>query len=490
MKLTLLALLSALPLCAQAPPTFSWLTFHPGSRPEVIHAVRPAADGTVWVAGSTRSDLILAPPNEPFRAILAGGTDLFIARYRPLPNGGSTLLFWTLYGGTGEEIFGDFTVGANGFLYLAGSTDSLDLPLAGPSQRTEIAGDRDAFVAVFDPNSAGADSLVYASYFGGAAAESVAALPVRPDGAFILIGETTSTDLTLSANAMQSAHRGARDLFLIQFNPFLAGSPLYASYLGGTLGDSASAAVLDQAGYLWITGVTNSPDFPVTFDPGTQTSLHSQLDGFLARLDLAQPGLDAITYVTFLGGALGDFPTALHPGPGQQVYLTGYTFSPDFPTTANALQRSLRGEIDAFLLLVDGAQPPAQRLTYSSYFGGAGADIPQSITVLPDGRAALSGYVANAGLPVTAGAPQPTPASVGQEGFLAVVDPRRGAEGLPLLTYFGGAYRDNVNAIGAAPDGQLFFGGSTDSPELVGTDGTSRQQSPRDAAAFVGRLTL
>lgn len=490
MKHTLLALLSALPLCAQSQPAFSWLTFHPGTRSEIIQAVRPAVDGTVWVAGTTRSDLILAPPNEPFRAIHAGGSDLFIARYRPLPGGGSTLLFWTLYGGTGDETFGDFNVGANGFLYLAGSTNSIDLPMAGTSQRIEIAGNTDAFVAVFDPNGVGVDSLVYASYFGGTGTETVAAVPVRPDGSFALVGETDSTDLTLSDNIMQAANRGARDLFIVQLNPFNNPESHYTSYLGGSLGDYASGAVFDQAGYLWITGVTNSDNFPVTYDEGTQTTINSMLDGFLVRLDLAQPALDAITYITYLGGALGDFPTAIAAGAGQQVYLTGYTFSANFPTTANASQRVLRGEIDGFLVVVDGAQSPAQRIRYSSYFGGAGADIPQSVTALPDGRAALSGYIANAGLPVTGGAPQPSPASLGQEGFLAVINPARATEGLDLITYFGGAYRDNVNAIGAALDGQLYFGGSTDSPELVGTDGTSRLQSPREAAAFLGRLSL
>lgn len=140
-----------------------------------------------------------------------------------------------------------------------------------------------------------------------------------------VVGSTTSDNLFVSANAIQPARAGGEDAFITKFSPF--GVPVYSSYLGGTGNDGARDVVVNSNREAYITGYTGSIDFPVSAN-AFQSVNGGALDGFLTRINT---GGTSIFYSTYLGGSGIDFPEGIALNPSGNAYVTGWTRSPNFP---------------------------------------------------------------------------------------------------------------------------------------------------------------
>jgi hypothetical protein len=182
----------------------------------------------------------------------------------------------------------------------------------------------------------------------------------------------------------------------------------YSTYLGGSGYDWASAVALDNAGNAYLTGTTALLDFPVT--PNAVFPLNGGCtggycyDAFVAKINTASKGLE---YATYLGGSGEDFGNAIAIDGSGNAYITGTTNSTDFPTTANALQRSCGGTCfnhDAFVVKLNTT---GAALVYSTYLGGSGEDAGTGIAVR-NNNAYVSGFSDSTDFPVTAGAFQST----------------------------------------------------------------------------------
>src|SRR5205823_3037792 len=124
------------------------------------------------------------------------------------------------------------------------------------------------------------------------------------------------------------------------------GQPLYSTYLGGSLTDAGHGIAVDSHDHVYVTGTTSSANFP------TQNAGQSNLTGFdnafVTSLDAAgQP-----VYSTYLGGSLADYGLGIAVDPSGQAYVTGTTYSVDFPTRA-ALQPKMAGLENAFVTALD-----------------------------------------------------------------------------------------------------------------------------------------
>src|SRR5262249_27154832 len=163
---------------------------------------------------------------------------------------------------------------------------------------------------------------------------------------------------------------------------------------------------VDSAGNAWVTGMTESANFPTTANARQTTSPGGGRDAFLTRVNAAGT---AFTYSTYLGGNSDDRGAAVAVDASGKAYVTGFTTSGDFPTSAGAFQPFNRGSWDAFVTKIDPAQSGAASLVYSSYLGGTWDDYGQGIAVDASGNAYLTGLVntGGTGFP-TAGALQPT----------------------------------------------------------------------------------
>ena len=246
-------------------------------------------------------------------------------------------------------------------------------------------------------------SLVYSTYLGGSSGDGATAIAVDSTGSAYLTGGTSSKDFP-TANPLQSSladNRGPSfqtngDAFITRINSE-GTSLVYSTYLGGIDTDYGVGIAVDSSGNAYVAGETLSENFPLA--NAIQSTYRSHGDGFVAKLNSAGSSL---IYSTYLGGQLADVPNAISVDSSGNVYLTGYTWSPDYPLL-NAFQDKFKqgtGTPAAFITKLDAS---GVRLVYSSLIAGS-RDYGASIAVDPDGDVFVVGSTTSGRFPVTANA--------------------------------------------------------------------------------------
>jgi len=156
--------------------------------------------------------------------------------------------------------------------------------------------------------------------------------------------------------------------------------------LGSTGNDSARAVQVDDGGAAYVVGLTSSSDFPLLGN-AYQTENKGNSDLFALKLTTAG---DKFFFSTLVGGSGLDFPYDVALGPDEDIYVTGYTESQDFPLSVNAFDKILSGPRDAFVLRLTQSDGP--KLTYSTFFGGFSDEKAYGIAVDPEGYAYVTGH--------------------------------------------------------------------------------------------------
>ncbi len=457
-------------------------------RDEVTAVAIDKRDGGIWIAGSSSSWREHTAPNQPYQAALqSGGRDGFIGKYKINPDGSAELLYWTWFGGSGDEEINALAVDDVGRVYIVGTTTSTDFPSAGGAFQKELSGGSDAFLAIFDTRFEDRDALYYSTLFGGAGAERATALTVLPDGKVAVVGNSNSTEYDLTSEGLQAIQRGGWDAFFFLVDPAQQNSLLYATFFGGSSSDFATGVGVDSKGNFWISGYASSvEDFPVTENAYRYTPA-SNADVFVAMFDLRKPGLEALVYCTYLGGDGLDVPARMFIDAKDNIWLAGYTLSQDFPVTENGYQKKQRGFGDAFLMKLDMSKPDI--IAYSTLLGGADGDVANALWVLPDGRAIIAGYTMSPDFPVTPDSVQNRPASEFPDAFVAVINTSAGGDAaLEYSTYYGGNYIDVASDLAVDAAGNLLMVGYTTSSDLRTTDGSWKQSLPAVPAGIFVKI--
>jgi hypothetical protein len=390
---------------------------------------------------------------------------------RSLPLVIDPVVYSTYFGGANSDAALAIAVDSAGSAYVAGFTASTNLPTLNPRQPLS-AGSNDVFVAKLTPDG---HNLVYCTYVGGSGDDRAYGIALDATGAVAVTGSTTSKNFPLS-NAWQSTRAGARNAFLFKLNS--AGSSLvFSSYLGGTASDTATAVALGANGSLYIAGNTTSTNFPTT---GFQLTNHGSQDAFVARWSTA----GALLYSTYLGGSYDDNATAIAVDSGGTVYLTGSTYSPDFPTASPAQGASGGGQ-DAFVARLNAA---GDALLFSTYLGGSGGGLGtpeagQAIAVDTAGNAYVTGTTSSANFPLLQAL---------QTGRLGAQDSfvtRFGPSGTLLSsTYLGGTGIDAGNAIAVDASGAVLLAGQTLSSDLPVAGDPAQSSRSGDYDGFYAKL--
>jgi len=291
------------------------------------------ASGNAYVTGQTASTDF--PTANPLQPSLGGSYNAFVTK---LNSTGSTLVYSTYLGGSkGDEALG-IAVDSASNAYVVGDAQSTDFPTANPLQATNHGGPLygdDAFVAKLN---AGGSALVYSTYLGGSGDDLGQGIAVDAAGNAYITGYTTSTDFP-TANPLQATNHGGPsygyDAFVAKLNA--GGSALiYSTYLGGSGDDWGWGIGVDPAGNAYVTGQTDSPDFP-TVEPLQAVCDNCgdySGDAFVAKIN---PTGGALAYSTYLGGTEGAAAVGIAVDSAGNGYVTGITGSIDFPI-ANALQ--------------------------------------------------------------------------------------------------------------------------------------------------------
>ncbi len=271
--------------------------------------------GSAFITGATFSDDFTAV--NAFQATNRGVGDAFVARVNPA---GTALVYSSFLGGAGTDEGAGIAIDSSGNAYVVGTTSSGDFNTRNPLQSVN-RGQQDVFVSKVSPNGA---SLVYSTYLGGQRNDVGNGIAIDGAGVVYITGSTGSLNFPLQ-NPAQSVYGGSDlDAFVTKINA--AGSGLlYSSYLGGNLVEVGNAIAIDLFGNIYITGVTNSPNFPLQ-NP-IQSENRGGNEAFITKLT---PAGSTILYSTYLGGGADDRGAGLAVDSVGTAYVTGATSSPNF----------------------------------------------------------------------------------------------------------------------------------------------------------------
>jgi len=379
--------------------------------------------------------------------------------------------------GDGGELLLETTVGPVAFRKpvtyqeIAGKRHPVEsrYALAGANEVRFVVGAYDPrHPLVIDP------SLVYSTYLGDSNNyQTGTTIAVDSHGNAYVTGTTYSIDFPLVA-AAQSYYTGSSAIFVSKLAPD-GSSLIYSTYLGGSGSGYSRSIAVDSAGSAHVVGYTDSTDFPVK--NALYPTLNGPEDAFVTKLSASG---NALVYSTYLGGSGSDYGQGVAVDAGGDVYVTGQTYSSDFPVTPHAYQTSANGSCS----FVAKLNATGSRLGWSTYFGQNCSADTAAIALDSQESVYLTG-TGYPGLPVTAGAPQPVFGGAA-DAFLAKLGPT-GAS-LVYCTYLGGSGADYGSAIAVDSGGNAYVAGSTQSPDLPLTVSAFQPAYGGDQDGFVAKL--
>jgi len=291
----------------------------------------------------------------------------------------------------------------------------------------------------------------YSTYLGGAANDYGFSIAVDTKGNAYITGATASLNFPVPGCVFGCAYNGGTfDAFVTELNP--AGFPVYSDYLGGAGTDYGYGIAVDFNGAAYVTGATNSLNFPV---PGCIICANG--GGYDAFVTEVAPGGAGLVYSTYLGGKANDYGRAIAVDNNGDAYVTGITSSHNFPMAACAFCVFQGGATDAF---VTELKPFGVGFVFSTYLGGKGNDYGYGITFDPNERPIVTGSTTSLNFPVVAGCFQCANAGL-SDAF--VTEFNFGGAGLLASTYLGGAGNDYAYAVAQNVNEGIYITGSTTS---------------------------
>ena len=286
--------------------------------------------------------------------------------------------------------------------------------------------------------------LIYATYLGGSGLDYAYAVAVDNVGNTYLTGETGSTNFPTSA-PLQNSLRGVTDVFVTKINA-TGSAKLYSTFLGGGGPDTGYGIAVDSTGNAYVTGSTGSFDFPMA--GAIQGTWGGSGDVFLTKINASG---SALVYSTYLGGSSIDYATAIALDPSGSAYITGITFSNNFPTV-NPFQAVKGAQQDAFVAKINAS---GTAWVYSTYLGGNNVDQGFGIAADTNGNAYVTGYTASTDFPLQSPYRSSNLSTV--DAFVTKLNPAGSA--LVYSTYLGGSGTDYGTAIAVDSSGSAYVTG-------------------------------
>ncbi|HEX5413845.1 MAG TPA: SBBP repeat-containing protein [Terriglobia bacterium] len=459
-------------------PVLSYSTYLGGTDYNYATGIAVDASGYTYVTGYTSS--IDFPISGGVQGIFSGGScdtevntarcfDAFIAKINPQ---GTALVYSTYLGGTGDDEAVRVAVDSSGQAYVAGFTNSLDFPTAGPLQGSNGGGDcgttvypaacYDAFVAKLN---ASGSNLVYATYLGGTGDDFASSIAADSSGNAYVGGLTSASNFPISYGTQRISYGGgAFDGFVTKINP-TGSSLVYSTYLGGSQEDHVNGIAIDSSGDVYLAGQTNSANFPVKggFEAQyTATSCGSALnntscfEGFVSELN---PTGTALVYSSYLGGTAASYGTDIALDAAGAAYVTGWTTSGDFPVTQGAYDMAWGGTDEVFVAKI---APGGGAISYATYLGDIYPDQANAIAVDGSGNAWVVGYTYGGKFPVA------SPLQAAGGGLYDAIVSEINPAGSDLLfsSYLGGAGNEAANDLALDSPGNVYLTGDTFSTDF------------------------
>jgi hypothetical protein len=440
-------------------PGLVYSTFLGGTIGEEPGGIAIDEDGSTYVMGNSDSPDFPVTPGA-YNTTNNGDNDIIVTKLSP---SGDKLVYSTFLGGTQNDMGGfggAITVDTKGCAFITGYTESTDFPTTSGAYRTTyIGGMTDAFCTRLSPLG---NTLEYSTYIGGNNLELPCAIAIDLKGSAFITGMTNSDDFPTTSGAYDITYNGDGDVFVIKLSA--AGNVLiYGTYLGTFGEDVGYNIVVDENGCAFITGWTHLSDFPTT--PGAyDTTYNGKSEAFVTKLSTLG---NTLMYSSFLGGIDYDLGVGITVDAEGYAYVTGSTFSNDFPTTPEAYDTLFGGDWgDGF---VTKLSPFGDALVYSTYLGGVYPDMGCSIGLDSRGYAYITGLTGSYDFPTTPGAFDTTYNYGDYDAFIARLSPL--GDILMYSSYLGGNDYDQGWYIAVDGNGYASFSGVTHSSDFLTTPG-------------------
>ncbi len=282
-------------------------------------------NGFIYITGYTFSK-----KDFPFKNSInnySGSADAFITKIDTSKTGKNSIVYSTFIGGEHDDKANAIAVDKNGIAYITGSTYSDNFPNQNGYKKTTKQ--RDTFITKINTSKTGKNSILYSAFIGGDHDDEANSIAVDKAGIAYITGSTYSNNFPNQNGYKETTNQ--RDIFITQVDTKQTGknSILYSAFIGGKHDDEAKGIDIDKNGFIYITGYTFSKkDFPVK-NPINNYS--GSADAFITKIDTSKTGKNSIVYSTFIGGDHDDKANAIAVDKNGVAYITGNTYSDNFP---------------------------------------------------------------------------------------------------------------------------------------------------------------
>jgi len=364
------------------------------------------ATGEVILSGATGSANFPIAGAAYDNAYNGGSNDVFVCK---LDNELSSILVSTFIGGDGDDYGYDLALDNMGNVFVTGITESANYPSIGGYDNTFNGGYEDVFISKLNN---GLSSLLASTYIGGSTDEGADAIAVDNAGNVFISGFTYSDDFPTAGMPYDAEHNGSGDIYISKFNNDL--SLLSSStFIGGSNYEESHAIALDAEQNVFIAGYSGSMEYPSTAGVYDET-FNENHDAIITKLD---NNLSNILASTFIGGAEDDDCYGLVIEGAENVFITGISFSADYPITNNAFDNTYNGERDIF---VSRFSFDLSELLESTYIGGADNDWALDLTIDDAGSVFVGGGTYSGDFPMV-GSPYDDSFNGGEDAIIAKI---------------------------------------------------------------------
>ena len=369
-------------------------TFLGGSDYDEGWAIEIDTNGDVFITGWTNSNNF-PTTEDAYDTSHNGNYDVFISKFN---SDLSNLIASTYLGGTYSEEGYSMALDTSGNVFVTGWTESTFFPTTEDAYDTSHNGNYDVFISKFNSDLS---NLIASTFLGESNYEEGTAIVVDSNGNVFVTGRTKSTGFPTTEGAYDTSYNGGDyDAFISKLNNTLT-SLLASTFLGGDEEEYSRSIALDTNGNVFVTGMTQSENFPATEGAYDTSYNGGNYDVFISKLNYTLTSLLASTY---LGGSEEEDSRSIALDTNGNVFITGrvYSYSLDFPTTTGAYDTSYNGGI--FDIFVSKLNSDLTQLFSSTFLGGSGEENSRSIVLDTNGNVFITGRTKSTDYPTTEGA--------------------------------------------------------------------------------------
>jgi hypothetical protein len=359
-------------------------TFIGGSNTDIGNDLVIDSFGNVFVTGDTKSSNFPNSTNAFDLTFNGGENDIFVLK---LNKNGDELLYSTFIGDVNDESGSSIDIDSTGNAYVTGYTTSSNFPTTNGVHDTSYNNIEDVFILKINQTGS---KLLFSTFVGESGKDWGCDIKIDSLGNSYITGYTSSSNFPITQNVYDESLNGNYDCFVLKLNQ-IGTEILFSTFLGGNLNDKANSIFIDSQKNVFITGKTNSKNFPTT-KKAFDNEHNGKNDSFVAKLN---PLGSLLLYSTYFGGNDEEEGFDITLDSNDNLYFSGYTSSSDFPITQDAYDKSL-DLYDCFLVKLDRN---GSKLIYSSYIGGAKGDIGKCIKVDSSFNIIICGYTASLDFP-------------------------------------------------------------------------------------------